>query len=228
MVDQKPEKKKICESFKELANITQKWQLTVILLIKYFESFAYFIISSIFTLYLSDEFGFSDFSAGVYYSTYNFLTAGYAILLGQIIDRLGVKISLAIAVSLTISGRLLIFLNTNGTIFIVIMFSALAMGTSIVIPALQIAIKRITTTVTRPAAFSLFYMSMNIGAMTSGWIIDALRAKYPRNPDNSLTGPHWDLGFTSFRFTYERAVILTAFSFSLAFIPIVFCCFRST
>lgn len=79
-------KKNLCESFKELANITEKWQLTVILLIKFFESFAYFIISSVFTLYLSDQFYISDLNAGIYYATFNFLTAGYAILLGQVID----------------------------------------------------------------------------------------------------------------------------------------------
>ena len=101
-------------------------------------------------------------------------------------------------------------------------------GTSVVIPALQIAIKRITTPVTRPAAFSLFYIFMNLAAMTSGWIIDALRSRFPRNPDNSLTGPWWDLGLVSFQFTYERAVILTSFSVSLGMIPAVFCCLKST
>lgn len=198
------------------------------LLIKFFESFAYFIISSVFTLYLTDQFTISDLDAGIYYATYNFLTAGYGILLGQVIDRLGVKTSLAIAVSLCITGRFLIFLVNSGVVFIIIMFSALAIGTSIVLPALQIAIKRITTPVTRPAAFSLFYVFMNIAAMMSGWIIDALRSRYPRNPDNSLTGPWWDLGISRFQFTYERAIILTAFSVSLGLIPAVFCCLKST
>lgn len=114
-------------------------------------------------------------------------------------------------------------------LFLISMFSALAMGTSVVLPALQIAIKRITTPVTRPAAFSLFYIFMNIAAMISGWTIDALRAKYPRDPvTNKPTGPDWDLGFTSFKFTYERAVILTSFSVSLGMIPAVFCCLKST
>ena len=224
----RPAKPNCCESFKELAGIKEKWQLTVVLLIKFFESFAYFIISSVFTLYLTDQFAISDLDAGIYYATYNFLTAGYGILLGQVIDRLGVKTSLAIAVSLAITGRLLIFLANSEVFFIVLMFSALAIGTSVVIPALQIAIKRITTPVTRPAAFSLFYIFMNLAAMTSGWIIDALRSRFPRNPDNSLTGPWWDLGLVSFQFTYERAVILTSFSVSLGMIPAVFCCLKST
>ncbi len=85
---------------------------------------------------------------------------------------------------------------------LLMLFSGLSVGTSIILPALQVAIKRFTNELTRPAAFSVFYVFMNLAAMMSGWTIDVLRAGLPRLEDGSLTGPVWDLGFVSFAFTY--------------------------
>ena len=76
---------------------------------------------------------------------------------------------------LIVIGRSGIALANNFTLFISLLLTIVAIGTSLTIPILQIGIKRITQPLTRPAAFAAFYIVMNIGAMLSGWIIDLLR-----------------------------------------------------
>lgn len=141
-------------------------------------------------------------------------------------DRLGVKVSLIVGSILLVIGRGFLFITTGHVITLCIMFSLLSWGTSFIGPALQIGIKRVTNKFTRPAAFSLFYVVMNIAALCSGWMIDGFRAFLPRNADNSLSGPTWDLGFATFQFTYERAVLLAGFIVTIGFLPAAFCCVR--
>ena len=193
---------------------------------QFIESFSYFSLSSILTLYFTDQFLYSDLEAGTVYSIYNFLLVGYGIILGQFVDRLGVKTSLIVGSILLVIGRAFLFVSTGSIFTLCIMFSLLSWGTSFVGPALQIAIKRVTNKLTRPAAFSLFYVVMNIAALCSGWMIDGFRAYLPRTKDNKLTGATWDLGFASFQFNYERAVLMVGFIVTIGFLPAAFCCVR--
>lgn len=59
-------------------------------------SFAYFSMSINLTIYLSEEFDYSDSQAGWLYGMWGVLISAYGVLSGPLIDRLGVRWSLAL------------------------------------------------------------------------------------------------------------------------------------
>lgn len=62
--------------------------------LKCLTSYAYFGMSLNMTLYLSEEFDFSDTHAGLIYGTVGLLSSIFGLLCGGFIDRLGVRKSL--------------------------------------------------------------------------------------------------------------------------------------
>ena len=74
-------------------------ELWILYVLKLLESFAYFSLSYVLVLYLSEEFGYSDQGAGWLYGFFGMLISLYGVFVGFIIDQLGVKRSLARAAS---------------------------------------------------------------------------------------------------------------------------------
>ena len=66
-------------------------ELWILFLLKLLESFAHFSLSYVLVLYLSEEFGYSDQSAGWVYGFFGMLISIYGVLVGFLIDRLGVR-----------------------------------------------------------------------------------------------------------------------------------------
>lgn len=159
--------------------------LWFILLSKFLESLAYFIISIILTTYLSDHFGCSDISAGNIYGLLGFATSLYAVCFGQIVDFFGVRCGLILGSLLVFFGRFSLAFTDNLVVFNVFLFSLVSIGTALIIPILQIAIKRVVKIEQRAAAFAGFYIAMNIGALLSGLTIDSLRAALPPGKDKA-------------------------------------------
>ena len=103
----------------------------------------------------------------------------YAVLFGQIVDFFGVRCGLILGSLLVFIGRLSLAFTDNLIVFNVFLFTLVSIGTALIIPILQIAIKRVVKIELRAAAFAGFYMAMNIGALLSGVIIDSLRVALP-------------------------------------------------
>lgn len=131
------------------------------------------------TTYLSDHFGLSDIQAGNLYGFWGFAVSVYAIGLGQVVDFFGVRCALLLGSLLVMIGRGFLTFTDNLVVFNVFLFTVTSIGTALIIPILQIAIKRVVKKELRAAAFAGFYMAMNVGAMLSGFLIDALRAALP-------------------------------------------------
>ena len=66
-------------------------ELWIIYFLKFLESFSYYTLAVTMTLYLSQEFGYSDTASGTAYGMMGMLTSIYGFLVGFIIDNLGVK-----------------------------------------------------------------------------------------------------------------------------------------
>ena len=75
-------------------------------MLKLLESFAHFSLSYVLVLYLSEEFGYSDQSAGWVYGFFGMLITIYGVLVGFLIDRLGVRLALMLGSFLLLGGRL--------------------------------------------------------------------------------------------------------------------------
>lgn len=94
---------------------------------------------------------------------------------GFIIDKIGVKGSLILGLTLYASGKfILVFAETRLQLYCV-MTTVLPLGISIVFPALILGVKRLTKENARPIGFNIFYGAMVLGAIVGGPLVDYIR-----------------------------------------------------
>jgi len=163
-------------------------ELWLIFFLKYLESYAYFVLSYTLILFLSDEFGFTDEEAGWAYGIFGMLITVYGFFMGSMIDNLGVKWSLVGGMSILFFARLALTITTDVRTILSILFTALPLGASMGIPVMQIAIKRYTKTVNRTVSFSIFYVMMNLAAITAAPMIDIVHTYFPDGAVLTLFG----------------------------------------
>jgi MFS family permease len=154
-------------------------ELWLVFFLKYLESYAYFVLSYTLILFLSDEFGFTDEEAGWAYGIFGMLVTVYGFFMGSMIDNLGVKWSLVGGMTILFFSRLALTLTTDVRTVLSILFTTLPLGGSMGIPVMQIAIKRYTKEVNRTVSFSIFYVMMNLAAITAAPAIDIFHTYFP-------------------------------------------------
>jgi MFS family permease len=154
-------------------------ELWLVFFLKYLESYAYFVLSYTLILFLSDEFGFTDEEAGWAYGIFGMLVTVYGFFMGSMIDYLGVKWSLVGGMTILFFSRLALTVTTDVRTILSILFTTLPLGGSMGIPVMQIAIKRYTKEVNRTVSFSIFYVMMNLAAITAAPAIDIFHTYFP-------------------------------------------------
>jgi len=177
--------------------------------LKFLDSYSYFSMSIIFTLFLSDDFGFTDLQAGTLYGLWGALITLYGLMIGPLMDNLGVCRSLQIGFAVSLIARLIIVFTTSRTMLLINLLGALPLGNCLGIPVLTTGIRRYTRESARGFAFGLFYVVMNVAALLSGPIVDILTIRY-QNPavqkedggDEIDKEPTWAL-------SSYRAIIIT-------------------
>jgi dipeptide/tripeptide permease len=105
-------------------------------LLKFLDSFSYFSFSIIFTLFLSEDFGFTDIQAGTVYGAWGALITIYGLIVGCLVDNLGVAKSLQIGFLLSLVARICIFATTSRKWLLVHICLTLPMGNCLGIPVL--------------------------------------------------------------------------------------------
>jgi len=154
-------------------------ELWLVFFLKYLESYAYFVLSYTLILFLSDEFGFTDEEAGWAYGIFGMLVTVYGFFMGSMIDNLGVKWSLVAGMTILFVSRLALTVTSDARTILSILFTTLPLGGSMGIPVMQIAIKRYTKDINRTVSFSIFYVMMNLAAITAAPAIDVFHAYFP-------------------------------------------------
>jgi len=97
---------------------------------------------------------------------------------GYIIDKIGVKGSLILGLTLYACGKfILVFAETRLQLYCV-MTTVLPLGISITFPALILGVKRLTKENARPIGFNIFYGAMVLGAIVGGPLVDFIRHDY--------------------------------------------------
>jgi len=139
--------------------------------LKFLDSLSYYSFSIIFTLFLSSDFGFSDYHAGSLYGAWGALVTLFGLANGVIIDNLGVARCLKIGFLATLLARLLIF-STTSRVTLCFAMLLLSFGNSMGIPVLAVGVRRYTTEANRGFAFGLFYVIMNVAVLISGLVVD--------------------------------------------------------
>ena len=166
------------------------------------EGLVYFGILTILGKYCSENVNLSDLHAGWVYGG---VTGGITfamLLLGGVVDRIGVRLSMAISLGTMALGRLLIALS--GTIPMPNgmgspMFFTLIAGLFLMVvayglyqPGAYAGVKRYTNPQTAAMGYAVIYSLMNLGAFLSGAISSNTRPLFEKIfPPNGLTGVFW-------------------------------------
>ena len=113
-------------------------------ILKFLDSYSYFSFSIIFTLFLSEDFGYSDVTAGSIYGLWGALITVYGLLAGPIVDRNGVAVSLRLGLALSLLARIFIFATTSRYVLLFNVCVTLPAGNCLGIPVLTTGIRRYT------------------------------------------------------------------------------------
>mmetsp|Transcript_5274 Transcript_5274/g.8110 ORF Transcript_5274/g.8110 Transcript_5274/m.8110 type:complete len:511 (-) Transcript_5274:1012-2544(-) len=172
---------------RDLWNVLSKNRgLVLIFVAKFCESASYFSSVQVLTLFLTDELGFQDKSAGLLYGCYGALISIYGFFMGNSIDRLGVATSIKIGSSLSFIARGLLTITRYRWLMYLNLLVLLPIAGALGIPVLMIAVRRCTNEATRSFAFGIFYTIMNIAALLVGPMIDFLSINV--SPDSPFSG----------------------------------------
>lgn len=155
-------------------------ELPMVYLIKILTSFGLYSTTIVLTLLLSDTpFAMDDVAAGWTFGIFGFLISFYGLLIGFLIDALGTQRSLVLGSCLLICGRLLLAVAVDTTTLYLALYLTIPLGEALAIPVLTVMLKRYTLPQNRAAAYSLFYVTMNLGAVLSGWAVQLLSDNLP-------------------------------------------------
>eukprot|EP00929_Paragymnodinium_shiwhaense_P113911 TRINITY_DN82215_c0_g1_i1.p1 TRINITY_DN82215_c0_g1~~TRINITY_DN82215_c0_g1_i1.p1 ORF type:complete len:522 (+),score=65.78 TRINITY_DN82215_c0_g1_i1:254-1819(+) len=193
-------------------------ELWLVYLLKLLESYGHFSFSITFTLFITDEFGYSDEEAGVAYGLSGALTSGFGLVIGFAIDNWGVRKSLIIGFAVLLVARVLLFLTSSFAVLRFCIYILLPMGQAMGIPVLATGIRRYTTEENRGFAFGVFYAAMNIAALLSGWIVDflTLAFQFPKRRSSA------DRAFLPFMTTNRMVLLTGAMTTGVALVVAVF------
>ncbi len=170
---------------------------------KVIEYAAYGAMNVTFALFLSSDVGMSDIGAGSYIGAWSITLTVVMILVGAVVDAIGIKRTLLLGCSTLLIGRLFMPFFTNIYAVTLLGFVPLAAGTAIMGPVLSVGIKRYTTKESSALGFGLFYTLMNVGWATGAWIFDKVR---------TIMGEHGHTNFLGFEIsTYQTIFLVTLF-----------------
>ncbi|KEP62701.1 UNVERIFIED_CONTAM: transporter, major facilitator family protein [Hammondia hammondi] len=182
-------------------------ELSIILACEFADSFSTFALDYVFVLFLSSIFSFSDQWAGWLYGLYGVMVLVYGVVLGPLIDNIGVKWALVVGSTFATVGRLSMVFVSEAALLLAVLLTVLPMGVAMTSNVLKLGIRRYTTKANRSLAFDCSYFTINCAALSSAVLLTGTRACA------SQYGP------------YYRLYLLLAFSCCLIQ-SILACCLR--
>ena len=137
------------------------------------ERFGYYTMLAVFALFLRENFGLEAGTAGAIYSTFLGLVYFMPLVGGMLADKFGFGKMVTIGISVMFAGYMLLSFPLGGDVIAMIaMMSALlliSLGTGLFKGNLQVMVGNLYDdpkySAKRDAAFSLFYMAINVGSM---------------------------------------------------------------
>lgn len=152
-------------------------QIFIVLLLEFLNSFRSFGLRFILYNYITNEFGIGDTHAGVLLGIKGFVDIGFGLAGSILVDIVGVRRISLVALSVALVGRtLLAFGRTKATLYpALFLFSPC--GDALLSTGLYaVALKKLTTPLTRPLAFAISYATFNLAGAFADIILDKMRA----------------------------------------------------
>jgi len=150
-------------------------ELWLLFLSKLVEYSAYGGMNMAFVLFLSADCGLGDISAGSYIGVWSMALTVVTVMVGAVVDAVGIKKTLLMGTFFLLFGRFFMPLTNNIYLVSLLGFLPMAVGTAIMGPVLSVGIKHYTTKEGATLGFGLFYTMMNIGWALGAIIFDEVR-----------------------------------------------------
>jgi MFS family permease len=173
----KSSKKLSREDLNREFNDKQKWELWVVFVIKLFTSMMFLIDDLTFLVFCQYEFGMTQQESGIMFCVSALFLFAYGLTIsGYLIDKMGVKFSLILGLSLIGLGKFLLTFVTQRVHLYLIMCTISPFGISIIFPTLVLAVKKLSHPgAMRSLAFNIYYGFMVFGALIGGPLVDFIR-----------------------------------------------------
>jgi dipeptide/tripeptide permease len=188
-----------------------------------FEYVGLYSFMSVLSLWLTSDFSFDDNKASNWFGVFSALLSLFAFLVGAIADVVGTRRTLIFSFGAAMLTRSLMSISPSAAIALpaLVAYSfALASGS----PVLQTAIHKYSNKRTVAIAFSFFYISLNIGGVLAGQLIDRTKTFFVDAETHKLVLRVIDvplLGPTSMS-AYRAIIGLGTVTAALAFVATLF------
>jgi MFS family permease len=150
-------------------------ELWIIYLTKVLEIVAYGLMSSTLVLWLSSDLDFSDAKAGDTIAIWSTILTLVTVLVGSLVDSIGIRKSFLLGFWLCLVPRGFMTVSDHPWISLGLGLFPMAIGLALMVPVMNAAIKRYSTTAQQTMAFAVFYTVMNVGFAIAGWLFDWVR-----------------------------------------------------
>ena len=145
---------------------------------KVIEYTAYGAMNMTFVLFLTADCGLGDISAGSYIGAWSIIVTVGTILVGAVVDAIGIKKTLLFGTILLVVARIFMPFITNIYGISILGFIPMAIGIAMLGPVLSVGIKRYTTKEGATLGFGLFYTLMNVGWASGALVFDEVRGYF--------------------------------------------------
>ena len=163
-------------------------ELWLIYITKILEIIAYGLMSSTIVLWLSADLNFSDTSAGDTIAIWSTILTLVTVLVGSLVDTIGIRKSFLLGFWLCLIPRAVMTATDSPWVALGFGLFPMAVGLALMVPVMNAAIKRYSTTKQQTIAFAVFYTFMNVGFAIAGWLFDAVREELGENGTQVLLG----------------------------------------
>lgn len=152
-------------------------QIFIVLLLEFLNSFRSFGLRFILYNYITNEYGIGDTQAGVLLGIKGFVDIGFGLMGSILVDIVGVRCISLIALSVALIGRSLLAFGRTKAALYPALFVFSPCGDALLSTGLYaVALKKLTTPLTRPLAFAISYATFNLAGAFADIILDKMRA----------------------------------------------------
>jgi dipeptide/tripeptide permease len=152
-------------------------QIFIVLLLEFLNSFRSFGLRFILYNYITNEYGISDTQAGVLLGMKGFVDIGFGLAGSILVDIVGVRCISLIALSVALIGRSLLAFGRTKAALYPALFVFSPCGDALLSTGLYaVALKKLTTPLTRPLAFAISYATFNLAGAFADIIFDNMSA----------------------------------------------------
>lgn len=159
------------------------YELWLVYMLKALMSFSYFALFNVLVLYLTEDFGMSDSTAGWVYGAHGFVMGFVCLFGGVLTDKIGCRYALIAGSALLVIGYGGIAYATSSQQVVIALITVKPIGTALTMPALMVGVRRYTTPRNRAMGFSLFYVVMNVSAVLAVLAISVSRRSLEADMD---------------------------------------------